>query len=105
MTEGILPAMQPPGNAQITNPFNQLFQGIEFANLCIENIPKMDLYTNGTEEEKKKLKRMYGEALTLRAQYYFEAIRNWGDLPAHFEPAYILSQKPIPVKGFNWHTV
>lgn len=86
-----------PGNAQITNPFNQLFQGIEFANLCIENIPKMDLYTNGTEEEKKKLKRMYGEALTLRAQYYFEAIRNWGDLPAHFEPAYILSQKnPFP---------
>src|SRR5260221_9195519 len=26
------------GNAQLTNPFNQLFQGIEFANICIDNI-------------------------------------------------------------------
>ena len=75
------------GNAQITNPFNQLFQGIEYANHCISNIPKMDMYNNGSEQEKKQLRRMYGEALTLRAQYYFEAIRNWGDLPAHFLPA------------------
>jgi hypothetical protein len=75
------------GNAQINNPFNQLFQGIEFANICIDNIPKMSMYSNGTEQEKKQLQRMYGEALTLRAQFYFEAIRNWGDLPAHFLPA------------------
>ncbi len=76
-----------PGNAQITNPFNQLFQGIEFANICIDNIPKMAMYDGGTDQEKKQLRRMHGEALTLRAQYYFEAIRNWGDLPAHFLPA------------------
>ncbi len=88
-----------PGNAQITNPFNQLFQGIEFANICIDNIPQMDMYTNGTEQEKKQLQRMYGEALTLRAQFYFEAIRNWGDLPAHFVPAFkqILTD-PFPVR-------
>ena len=81
------------GNAQLTNPFNQLFQGIEFSNICIENIPKMDMYTNGTDQQKKQLQRMYGEALTLRAQFYFEAIRNWGDLPAHFESSAILSTK------------
>jgi hypothetical protein len=74
-------------NLQITNPFNQIFQGIEFANICIDNIPKMDMYTSGTDQQKKQLQRMYGEALTLRAQYYFEAIRNWGDLPEHFIPA------------------
>lgn len=85
------------GNAQITNPFNQLFQGIEFANNCIANIPKMDMYNSGTDQEKKQLKRMYGEALTLRAQYYFEAIRNWGDLPAHFQPAAELAiSNPFP---------
>lgn len=85
------------GNAQITNPFNQLFQGIEFANHCIANIPKMDMYNNGSDQEKKQLKRMYGEALTLRAQYYFEAIRNWGDLPAHFQPAAELAlTNPFP---------
>ncbi len=87
------------GNAQITNPFNQLFQGIEFANICIDNIPKMDMYANGSEQEKKQLKRMYGEALTLRAQFYFEAIRNWGDLPAHFVSASTMSlTDPFPVR-------
>lgn len=75
------------GNAQITSPFNQMFQGIEYANICIANIPNMDMYNNGSDQEKKQLQRMYGEALTLRAQFYFEAIRNWGDLPAHFKPA------------------
>lgn len=75
------------GNAQITNPFNQLFQGIEFSNICIDNIPKMDMYTTGSDNQKKQLRRMLGEALTLRAQYYFEAIVNWGDLPKHFVPA------------------
>jgi hypothetical protein len=43
---------------------------------------------------------MLGEALTLRAQFYFEAIRNWGDLPAHFEPAYKLAaSNPFPLKA------
>jgi hypothetical protein len=87
------------GNAQITNPFNQMFQGIEYANHCIVNIPKMALYSNGTDQEKAQLKRMYGEALTLRAQYYYEAIRNWGDLPAHFTTASILldsTNNPFP---------
>jgi hypothetical protein len=74
-------------NLQITNPFNQLFQGVEFANICIDNIPKMDMYTGGTDQQKKQLQRMLGEALTLRAQFYFEAIRNWGDLPENFIPA------------------
>lgn len=76
-----------PSNTGLPNPFKQLFQGIEFANNVIDNIPKMDLYTNGSDQDKKKLQRMYGEALTLRAQFYFEAIRNWGDLPAHFTSA------------------
>jgi starch-binding outer membrane protein, SusD/RagB family len=86
-----------PGNAQITNPFTQLFQGIEYANFCIESIPKMDQYLNGSDQEKKKLQRMYGEALTLRAQFYHEAIKNWGDLPAHFVPSYqIIRSNPFP---------
>jgi len=85
------------GNAQITNPFNQLFTGIEFANNCIDNIPAMDKYKNGTDNEKKQLQRLYGEALTLRAQFYLEAIRNWGDLPAHFTSAANLANtNPFP---------
>ena len=75
------------GNAQLTNPFNQLFQGIEYANICVENIPKMDLYTSGSAKEQKQLQRLYGEALTLRAQFYLEAMTIWGDVPAHFQSA------------------
>lgn len=87
------------GNAQLTNPFNQLFQGIEFSNICIENIPKMAMYTNGSDQEKKQLQRMYGEALTLRAQYYLEAIMIWGDLPSHFQPAAKLAlSNPFPTR-------
>ncbi len=87
------------GNAQITNPFNQIFTGIEFANICIDNIPKMAKYTTGAEQEKKQLQRLYGEALTLRAQFYLEGIRNWGDLPAHFTSASNQAgSNPFPAK-------
>jgi hypothetical protein len=89
-----------PSNTQINgtnNPYNQIFKGIQYANLCIANIPTMDMYNGGSDQEKKQLRRMLGEALTLRAQFYFEAIRNWGDLPAHFEPAEVLAtQDPFP---------
>lgn len=76
-----------PGNKQIERPFNQLYEGIERANQCIKYIPKMDLYSNGTEREQGELQRLYGEALTLRAQYYFQLVLNWGDVPAHWVPS------------------
>ena len=47
-----------PGNAQLNRPFQQLFQGIEYANICIANIPKSDVYNNGSEQEKAQMKRM-----------------------------------------------
>lgn len=75
-------------NAEISNPFRQLYRGIEKANLCIEQIPLMSLYTSGTDEQKKELRRLYAEALTLRAQFYLELIRNWGDVPAPMIPSY-----------------
>lgn len=88
-----------PSNTEIQRPFEQCFRGIEYANICITNIPKMDLYSNGSDQEKGQLKRMYGEALTLRAQFYFDAIKVWGDLPAHFEPASVLAtQNPFPYR-------
>jgi hypothetical protein len=75
-------------NTEISNPFRQLYRGVEKANLAIEQIPQMTLYTDGTDAEKKELKRLYAEALTLRAQFYFELIRNWGDVPAPMVPSY-----------------
>ncbi|MBY0535930.1 MAG: RagB/SusD family nutrient uptake outer membrane protein [Chitinophagaceae bacterium] len=83
-------------NAELTNPFRQLYRGIEKANLCIEQIPLMAQYNNGTEADKKELRRLYGEALTLRAQFYFELIRCWGDVPAPMTPAYKQTDLFIP---------
>ena len=86
-----------PGNSQMFGSYSQLFKGIQYANLCIANIPNMSLYSSGSDQEKKQLQRMYGEALTLRAQFYYEAIRNWGDLPAHFDPAEVqATTDPFP---------
>lgn len=88
-----------PLNSDLPGPFNQLFQGISWANICIDRIPKMDMYANGSEQQKGKLRRMHGEALTLRAQFYFEAIRNWGDLPEHFLPSYVqAAEDPLPTR-------
>src|SRR5580704_253689 len=75
------------GNAQLYNPWVQLYQGIERANICIYNLPKMPLYTKGSAQQTGELQRLYGEALTLRAQFYLELIRNWGDVPAQFLPS------------------
>src|SRR5688572_5639860 len=69
-------------NTQLAGPFNQMYSGIEKANICIYYIPKMEGYGNSTE-----LKRMHGEALTLRALFYLELIRNWGDVPTQFLPS------------------
>jgi hypothetical protein len=76
-----------PGNTQLFSPYAQMYKGIEYANLCIYNIPKMDQYTNGAPQDQKDLKRLYGEALTLRALFYTELIRNWGDVTAQFLPS------------------
>lgn len=76
-----------PSNTQLANPFNQMYTGIERANICIYYIPRMEMYNTGTDAEKRDLRRLHGEALTLRAQFYYELIRNWGDVPAQFLPS------------------
>ena len=74
-------------NTEIINPWNNLYQGVERANVCIKYIPQMTLYTKGTSADTAALHRLYGEALALRAQYYLELIRNWGDVPAQLNPS------------------
>jgi len=76
-----------PDNTDLPNCFNQLFKGIERANICIKYIPASSLYKNGTDAQKATMNKLIGEALTLRAQFFYEAIRNWGDMPAQWEPS------------------
>ena len=76
-----------PSNTQIWRPFNQIYTGIERANICILEIPRMDMYQNGTVTQQTELRRLYGEALALRALFYYDLIKNWGDVPAQFLPS------------------
>ena len=76
------------GNTDIVSTFNQFYAGIERANNCIYYIPKMPQYSEtGTSADNIELRRMLGEALTIRAQYYFELMRLWGDVPAQWIPS------------------
>lgn len=85
-----------PTNTYLAATFNNLYTGIERANVCIKNIPTMPLYTNGTEAQIRDLKRLHGEALTLRAFYYSELIKIWGDVPAVYEPSSTYTSYDVP---------
>lgn len=74
-------------NTDLVNPFLQLYAGIERANICIKYIPASKIYTSGSATDQALMRRYYGEALALRAQFFYELIRNWGDVPASFVPA------------------
>ncbi|HZE86505.1 MAG TPA: RagB/SusD family nutrient uptake outer membrane protein, partial [Puia sp.] len=76
-----------PTNTGLAAAYNNMYSGIERANICIEQIPKMSLYTTGSPNVQGELKRLYGEALTLRAEFYLDLVRNWGDLPAPWIPS------------------
>lgn len=83
-------------NAELRNPFIQLYRGVEKANLCIEQIPQMPQYLSGSATDQAALKRMHGEALVLRAQFLFQLMLNWGDVPAPMIPAYKQTDLFIP---------
>jgi hypothetical protein len=76
-----------PDNTDLINPFSQLYVGIERANICIKGIQQSALYTSGAATDQKLMKQYLGEAYALRAQFYHELIRNWGDVVAPFEPS------------------
>jgi hypothetical protein len=57
------------------------FQGIERANICIENL---ELY--GDIDNRPKMGALYGEALTARALLYADLLNVYGEVPARFKP-------------------
>ncbi|OBQ52217.1 RagB/SusD family nutrient uptake outer membrane protein [Tamlana sp. s12] len=63
------------------NAWAMMYKGIERANLCIRG-----LRTYGNPEPGTELGQYLGEALTLRALYYADLMKAWGDVVARFEP-------------------
>lgn len=73
-----------PNNTQMNtenNAWAMMFLGIERANICIRGLRTFGNPLPGTE-----LGQLLGEALTLRAIYYADLMKAWGDVPARFEP-------------------
>jgi len=73
-----------PNNSQmntVNNAWAMMYRGIERANLCIRG-----LRTYGNPQPGTEMGYLLGEALTLRAVYYADLVRGWGDVPARFEP-------------------
>ncbi len=63
------------------NAWAMMYQGIERANLCIRGIR-----TYGNPAAGNEMGQLLGEALTLRAIYYADLLKAWGDVVARFEP-------------------
>lgn len=63
------------------DPFSQLYSAIERCNNAIAGIKQYGDPQPGTH-----MGALYAEALTLRAFFYFDLIKYWGDVPARFEP-------------------
>lgn len=73
-----------PNNSQMNstnNAWAMMYSGIERANICIRGLRSFGDPQPGTE-----LGQLLGEALTLRAIYYADLMKTWGDVPARFEP-------------------
>lgn len=84
-----------PTNAPLLWVFNSLFTGVERANICIKYIPKSPLY-NVEGSTGTTMHKLYGEALTLRAIFAMELVRNWGDVPFSFVPSEDVTNLCIP---------
>ncbi|MCK7541664.1 MAG: RagB/SusD family nutrient uptake outer membrane protein [Marinilabiliales bacterium] len=63
------------------NAWAMMYTGIERANICIRG-----LRTYGNPAPGNEMGQLLGEALTLRAIYYADLVRGWGDVVARFEP-------------------
>jgi hypothetical protein len=75
-----------PGNNEIARSWNALYRAIERANIMIAKVPDSPVMKGSNEVAKRKMWAYYGEALTLRALFYFDLVRNWGDVPFKVEP-------------------
>jgi len=61
-----------PNNDQLTSTWKWLYEGINRANYMIENKDKLDF---------SRKAQLYGEVHFLRAYYYFELVKIFGDVP------------------------
>lgn len=78
-----------PTNPRITNFWKALYEGIDRANLLLSNINKPVM-------DDTNRKYIEGEALFLRAYYYFLLVSSFGDVPLKLSPTTSITDTDIP---------
>jgi starch-binding outer membrane protein, SusD/RagB family len=68
------------GFADLGTVWNNAYNAINRANECIEGINKSPIKDN------PEMKQLLGEAVTLRAYWYYLLVNNWGDVPYKTAP-------------------
>ncbi len=71
------------GNAmnESDGSWSVMYMAIEYANLSIKGLREF-----GDVKNREDMRYLLGEALTMRALFYYDLIKAWGDVPARFEP-------------------
>ncbi len=64
-----------------------MYDGVNRTNDVIKGIEESPLFETVNKDESSQLMHYYGEAKVLRAMYYLELVRNWGDVPYRRTPA------------------
>lgn len=70
-------------NSAGNSTYNAMYSTIEQANNCIKGLNAM---TANNDEEQKKIDKLMGESLALRAYAYFHVVRLFGDVPFSIVP-------------------
>jgi hypothetical protein len=75
-----------PAESTLSTWWSTLYEGIKRANVVIENVPVIPM--------DETLRNQYvSEAYFLRALFYFDLVRAWGDVP--------LATTPVPARGMS----
>lgn len=64
-------------SSMLSSTYTTMYKAIEYANVCIKNIPEMSV----SESEQTKVNSLLGEALAIRAYAYWNVVRFYGDVP------------------------
>lgn len=64
-------------SGMLNNTYTTMYKAIEYANVCIKNLPEMSV----SGGEQAKVNELLGEALAIRAYAYWNIVRFYGDVP------------------------
>ena len=87
-----------PSDIKITNYWRRLYDGINRANILIDNIARL------TVDEKRK-NDIYGQALFLRAYFYFLLVVRFDNIPLILTPVYSSDVSAVQVSQSSNRTV